>query len=359
MSTSSSRDFVDLTGNIEESSVVTLRFPNKNGLGVTWDRSSREGIGEEETRHVRVIRSESISFKAVQQCDIVVTELLGSGGFGKVFLGKWFDMDLAIKVMSGKLIKSAVSNNSGSNWQDCYASEKKILNLKHANIVRTLAMSLRNAYPDEPIYVFQEYGGGRNLNQVMESPGERFSPRRLLSFLGNVVSGLNYIHANGIIHNDIKPANIIITSKNVPKIADFGCCISALKAATANPDPTKVQLSLHVPGTPPYTAPELFCGARATKKCDIYSLAICLWQLWMWRMDPYPGLKQPHVLIYCVVKSNRRPEWSGEEEEEETSEFREEYVQMTKQNWSKEPKMRQNTRQVLKFIKKWRVKINV
>jgi len=79
-------------------------------------------------------------------------------------------------------------------------------------------------------------------------------------------------------------------------------------------------------------------------------------------MDPYPGLRQPHVLIYCVVKSNRRPEWSDDEEEgeeeERCSEFREEYVQMTEQNWSSEPKMRRNTRQVLKFIKKWRKKID-
>merc|ERR1712212_568485 len=125
--------------------------------------------------------------------------------------------------------------------------------------------------------------------EVMESSANRFSTRRLLRFLKHVVSGLNYIHSNGIIHMDVKPANIIITSKNVPKIADFGCCISALKAATANSDAaSKGHLSLHVPGTPGYTAPELFCGARATKKCDIYSLSICLWQLWTWRMDPYP-----------------------------------------------------------------------
>ena len=129
----------------------------------------------------------------------------------------------------------------------------------------------------------------------------------------------------------------------------------------------KGQLSLHVPGTTGYTAPELFCGAKATKKCDIYSLAICLWHLWTWKLDPYPGLKQPHVLIYSVVKWNKRPEWQTAYKEEEADainarcdngEFCREYVEMTETNWNKDPKTRQTTTQILKFIKRWRKKVN-
>jgi len=351
----SSRDYLDLTANIEESSAVTLLFKSR-------DSSSFAERALEEVRQIQVIRSETISLKAVQQCDIVVTDLLGSGGFGKVFLGKWFDMDLAIKVMSGKLTTKAAESGvqSGSNWQDCYASEKKILNLKHMNIVRTLAMSLRKkVLSDEPIYIIMEYGGGRNLNQVIEFTADRFSPRRLLRFLKHVVSGLHYIHNNGIIHMDVKPANIIITSQNVPKIGDFGCCISAQKAATASaPDPA-TSLSLHVPGTPGYTAPELFCGVKASKKCDVYSLAICLWHLWTWELDPYPGMKQPHVLIYCVVKWNRRPAWNQEVVDDNVgnADFFKEYVELTEKNWSRDPKERQTTKGILKFIKRWRKKI--
>ena len=228
--------------------MVKLRFLGKKMSTSTSSSSSVSDNSVEECRLIRVIRSESISLKAVQQCDIVVTELLGSGGFGKVFLGSWFDMDLAIKVLSGKLTQSVDgSDQSGSNWRDCYASEKKILNLKHPNIVRTLAMSLRKSAcssPSEPIYIIMEYGGERNLNKVIESTVDPFSPRRLLRFMKHIIAGLHYIHSNGIIHMDIKPANIIITSQNLPKIADFGCCISAQKAASAStPDPGGVRLA--------------------------------------------------------------------------------------------------------------------
>lgn len=113
---------------------------------------------------------------------------------------------------------------------------------------------------------------------------------------------MSYIHDNHVAHLDLKPANVIITSRDNCKLADFGCCQvldDEEDEARVSPPPRSCL------GTFAYRAPELLRGEPATTKADIFSFGVTLWQL-LTRDAPYSGENQ-HVVIFGVVAYNVRP----------------------------------------------------
>ena len=90
-----------------------------------------------------------------------------------------------------------------------------------------------------------EYVGSRNLHRLLiESEDKYLEPRLLLSAGKHVSSALAYCHSRGIIHLDVKPANVLVNSQAVFKLGDFGCSVS-----TSNPD---LEVDHSLVGTPGY-----------------------------------------------------------------------------------------------------------
>lgn len=223
---------------------------------------------------------------------------VGSGGFGSVYRAEYLGETVALK----KVKKS--SKNQLASRQSFWA-ELNAAHLQHRNVVRVLAATtcVPADFEDERCIgiVLMEFVGSRNLQQVIYECSEPLEESRWFGYSTDIVTGLRFLHSHSLVHLDIKPANLLLTSADVCKIADFGCSVKVERDCEMSS--ISPHLS-HVCGTYTHRAPELLRGQPVSSKADIFSFGITLWQL-LTREPPYTGDRQ-HVQ-YAVVAHHLRP----------------------------------------------------
>jgi serine/threonine-protein kinase len=122
---------------------------------------------------------------------------------------------------------------------------------------------------DEVAYIVMEFVDGRTLKSLLDK-GERLPPDEILRVMTALLDGLQYSHDKGVVHRDVKPANVMLTGQGQVKIADFGI------ARIDSSNMTQVGTVL---GTPAYMSPEQFMGHAVDRRTDIYSAGVLLYQL--------------------------------------------------------------------------------
>ena len=202
--------------------------------------------------------------------------LLGRGGMGWVYLAEHQDLrrDCALKILAPKLV------TKDPEYLDHFWNEgRAAAAIVHPNIVTTHAIGeSQGRYFLEMEYV----RGGSLQHLVNEGP---LPILRAMTILAGVAEGLSAAHRAGILHRDLKPDNVLMTLRGVPKLADFGLAKRVI-GSDAQP-----MLAERVAGTPQFMAPELFQGSPATTQSDVYALGVCLFLLLTGRL-PYP---RPHL----------------------------------------------------------------
>lgn len=225
-------------------------------------------------------------------------EPVGSGGFGSVFRAEYFGETVALKK-----VKKCAKNKLAS--RQSFWAELNAAHLRHRNIVRVIAATTcvpADHEDDSSIgTILMEFVGSRNLQQIIYGGAEPLGEARALSFSADIACGLRYLHSHRVLHLDIKPANVLVSSEDVCKVADFGC---SLKLEQEGESSALSPSLSHVCGTYTHRAPELLKGEGVSAKADIFSFGITLWQL-LTREPPYTGDRQ-HVL-YAVVAHSLRP----------------------------------------------------
>src|SRR5437763_6877517 len=129
-------------------------------------------------------------------------------------------------------------------------------------------------------FIAREYVEGQNLKEML-AQGRPLSFEQAADIVAQVADALDFAHAKGIVHRDVKPANIILLEGNRAKITDFG--IAKIASGVANLTSTGQFL-----GTPNYMAPEQIKGAPVDGRTDIFSLGICLYEC-LTRRKPFGG----------------------------------------------------------------------
>jgi serine/threonine protein kinase/tetratricopeptide (TPR) repeat protein len=195
-----------------------------------------------------------------------ITQKLGSGGMGSVYLGIRSD-DQFQKRVAIKLIRSGFNSEFLINR---FRKERQILaNLDHPNI----AMLLDGGATDEGLpYLVMEYVEGSPIDEYCAANNKGTAER--LKLFRQVCSAVHHAHQNLIVHRDLKPSNIMVTSEGAPKLLDFG--IAKLLDPLQETEETGTVLGLM---TPEYASPEQVRGQAITTASDTYSLGVVLYRL--------------------------------------------------------------------------------
>lgn len=193
-----------------------------------------------------------------------VTGPLGAGGQGIVWRAVQDEDDIP-----GALKVFRQSNSSGVESGSRMETEADALSrLDHHCIVKVLDSGTAE---DGRFFIVTELVEGCDLHHLLQA--ERLSPERALRIARCVAGALEHAHSQGIIHRDVKPANVLTGRDGTVKLGDFSL------ARAAAPAVISVTLDGTAFGTPYYLAPEVMRGAPATAAADLYALGVMLYEM--------------------------------------------------------------------------------
>lgn len=199
--------------------------------------------------------------------------VLGEGGLGTVYAA-WDP--LLSRAVAVKTLRLHADTQALGVTDDLILNEARAAaRLSHPHIVTVF-----DAGPSEQgIYIAMEPLRGRDLRHMLHE-GWRPSPVEAAQLVRRVADALAYAHGKGVVHCDVKPANIFMVGRRSPKVLDFGIARVAHREAPSVEGP--------VAGSPYYLAPEQLRGESVDRRCDVYSLGVVLFEL-LTGQRPYGG----------------------------------------------------------------------
>ena len=204
-----------------------------------------------------------------------VLELLGEGGMARVYKvwDKVRSTHLALKLLHEDLAEDKIFIRR-------FQREAQTLErLQHPNIVRFYGLERQGIQA----FIVVDFIDGFTLRtEVARMEGHAMSAGRIMEVMRPVCSALHYAHSQGIIHCDIKPANIMLSRNGTVLVSDFG--IARVTEGTAT-------MTMAGAGTPAYMAPEQIMGSAPSPQTDIYGLGVVLFEMLTGGERPFTGEK--------------------------------------------------------------------
>jgi len=193
---------------------------------------------------------------------------LGAGGMGEVYLATdtRLNRSVAIKILPP-------STTADLELQRRMLREARLIaNIDHPNVCTIYEIGEADSRP----YIVMQYVDGETLGQRLRRG--RMSMGEAIDFGRQVTAALGEAHKRGIVHRDIKPGNIMISSSGVVKVLDFGLAKSFLRGPD---DATEIVLSTPnlVAGTAPYMSPEQLLGEALDGRSDLFSFGTVLYEI--------------------------------------------------------------------------------
>jgi serine/threonine protein kinase len=213
-----------------------------------------------------------------------ILEELGSGGMGKVYRARNVTLERTVAL---KMLAPFFSADQAF-VQRFLKEARSAARLNHPNIVQIYDFGSVNGI----YYLAMEYVKGESLRGYLKRG--RLNERDAVAVIREAVRPLSVAHAEGIVHRDIKPDNIMLTTKGELKIVDLGIA----KRLDEDQDLTQTGQAV---GTPQYISPEQVKGLRVDARADIYSLGATFYHLLTGR-PPYKGTSAAMVMTMHLTE---------------------------------------------------------
>ncbi|MCP2168989.1 Stk1 family PASTA domain-containing Ser/Thr kinase [Goodfellowiella coeruleoviolacea] len=221
-------------------------------------------------------------------------DTLGYGGMSEVHGGRdvRLSRDVAVKVLRADLARDP-------QFQERFRREaQNAAALNHPAIVAVYDTGeTQTEYGPLP-YIVMEYVDGRTLRDIVKSQGP-LPGKRAMEVMADVCAALDFSHRHGIVHRDVKPANIMITKTGAVKVMDFGIARAVADGQAA------VTQTAAVIGTAQYLSPEQARGEAVDARSDVYAAGCVLFEL-LTGEPPFTG-DSPVAVAYQHVREAPRP----------------------------------------------------
>ncbi|MBF6144053.1 Stk1 family PASTA domain-containing Ser/Thr kinase [Nocardia nova] len=218
-------------------------------------------------------------------------EIIGFGGMSEVHKARDLRLgrDVAIKVLRADLARDPTF------YLRFKREAQNAAALNHPAIVAVYDTGEAEVDGGPLPYIVMEYVDGETLRDIVRGKGP-LPPRRAMEIIADVCAALDFSHKNGIVHRDMKPANIMINRQGAVKVMDFG--IARAIADSSNP----MTQTAAVIGTAQYLSPEQARGEQVDARSDVYSVGCVLYEI-LTGQPPFTG-DSPVAVAYQHVRED-------------------------------------------------------
>ncbi|EID72495.1 MULTISPECIES: Stk1 family PASTA domain-containing Ser/Thr kinase [Rhodococcus] len=218
-------------------------------------------------------------------------EILGFGGMSEVHLARdvRLSRDVAIKVLRADLARDPTF------YLRFRREAQNAAALNHPAIVAVYDTGEAETEAGPLPYIVMEYVDGDTLRDIVRSEGP-MAPRRAMEIISDVCAALDFSHRNGIVHRDVKPANVMINRAGAVKVMDFGIARAISDASSP------MTQTAAVIGTAQYLSPEQARGEQVDARSDVYSLGCVLFEI-LTGEPPFKG-DSPVAVAYQHVRED-------------------------------------------------------
>ncbi|MFC4854868.1 Stk1 family PASTA domain-containing Ser/Thr kinase [Actinophytocola glycyrrhizae] len=221
-------------------------------------------------------------------------DTLGYGGMSEVHKGRDVRLgrDVAVKVLRQDLARDP-------QFQERFRREaQNAAALNHPAIVAVYDTGETRVEHGPLPYIVMEYVDGRTLRDIVKTEGP-LPGQRAMEIMADVCAALDFSHRHGIIHRDVKPANVMITKTGAVKVMDFGI------ARAIHDGQAAVTQTAAVIGTAQYLSPEQARGEQVDARSDVYAAGCVLFEL-LTGEPPFTG-DSPVAVAYQHVREDPKP----------------------------------------------------
>ena len=251
-------------------------------------------------------------------------ELIGKGTYGSVHMGLNKITGELFAVKEIRILDGGTMENADKKVKELAREIKLMRELQHPHIVRYLGAEIARddeGYEEEyegdegdtetnrqnfplfcgKLYIFIEYIPGGSISRMLQQFGP-FGEALVIRLSYQILLGVDYLHQKGILHRDIKGANVLITKSGTAKLADFGCSKQLQDVNSVSLDKSLETLR----GSIPWMAPEVIRQSSHGKKADIWSVGATVIEM-LTASHPWRELPKGLTGLFSIATAKQAP----------------------------------------------------